>query len=98
MPVLAKADLAPIKEVLGELSVPPIKGGQGASLDVSFNVLPPFSKDAMKPFLGQVPADNKLRQAVQKARIILWGVSPAAAPADIATEVGEVRQKLRVTV
>jgi hypothetical protein len=98
-PELAKpvtGDVALIRKVFEEVSVPPVKGGNDASSNLSFSVLPPFSAQAMKKYDGQAAADSPVRKAVHNARVILFAINTAPVPTELQREVGEVRTKLKV--
>jgi hypothetical protein len=87
------ANMAVVKDVLDEISVPPLKVGQSDAV-VSFNALPPFSPDAMKKYEGKSEVSAELTKAIRKARVNLWALSPNSAPSDVAGEVSEVKGKL----
>ena len=96
LPVVKGADAKEVREVLAEISLPSLKGGEGAGADLQFGNLPPFPAEVMKKYAGTLEPDSKLRQAVQQARATLWAISPSTAPADIAADVQKVRVKLKV--
>jgi hypothetical protein len=94
-PVFAPGSQEVVKEILNEISLPPVKPGLGASNDIDFAHLPPFSPDALKKYEGTLAADSRLRQAIHKARVALWAVSTASAPVDLQGEVLALREKLK---
>jgi hypothetical protein len=84
-----------VKEILDEISLPPLKGIQGTCDDLDCTCLPPFSPALLKQYEGKLAADSKLRQAIHKARVALWAASCAIAPRELQKEVMEVRKKMR---
>ncbi len=96
LPNVQAGDLSLVKAILNEISVPPLKGGETASDDVSFELLPPFPESVMKQYFGtDLPADSKLRQAVAKARAALWAASTAKPPSSLQDEVKQMRAAMR---
>ena len=97
MPVVNTGDIRLVREIMADISLPPLKGGEGNGSDVLFTQLPPFPESALEPFKGgELPADSKVRLAVSKARVMLWAFSTASAPGDIKPEVDAARIKLKV--
>ncbi len=96
LPAVSGANAREIAELLAEISLPSLKGAEGAAADLSAGSLPPFPADVMKKYGGSLPLDHPLRAAVQKARATLWAISRSTVPADLAKDVGAVRAKLRV--
>ena len=97
MPVIQTGNARLVKEIMSDISLPPLKGGEGTGSDVVFSQLPPFPKDTLESYQGgALPADSKVRAAVSKARVTLWAISTATVPADIKPEVDAVRAKLKV--
>jgi hypothetical protein len=96
IPLPAGASHEAVKEILSEISLPPLKGGTGAGQDVGFTLLPPFSPDALKAYQGQLKPDSRLRQAVHEARVALWAISTATPPRELQAGVQAVREKLRL--
>jgi hypothetical protein len=98
MPTVNPASQKLVAELLRDLGVPSLKGGEGTSLDVDFKQLPPFSPDALKAYEADVKADSKLRQAIHEARVALWAISSATPPPDLQGAVTEMRSKMRIEV
>jgi hypothetical protein len=97
MPVVRTGDARLVKEIMSDISLPPLKGGEGNGSDVVFTQLPPFPEAALEPFKGgALPADSNVRKTVNEARVTLWAISTASVPGDIKPEVDEVRKKLKV--
>jgi hypothetical protein len=94
IPSFAGQEQQVVKEILAEISLPPVKASQGAGDDLDFSNLPPFSPEALKKYAGQVPPDSRLRKAVREARVALWAVSNATAPGDLQADVLALRKKL----
>lgn len=92
-PRLANAQL--IRGIMRDISLPPLKGGDGAALDVAADQLPPFPEEALKKYEdGDLPADSPVRKAIHEARVLIWGVSSATPPAELEKDVRAFRQKL----
>src|SRR5205085_4760474 len=86
-----------VKEIMKDISLPPLKGGEGSGQDVPFALLPPFAPAVLKKYQGgDLPPEAKLRQAVHEARVALWAVSPSKPPPEIDAEVKAYRTKLKV--
>ena len=97
MPVVNTGDIRLVREIMADISLPPLKGGEGNGTDVLFTQLPPFPVAALEAFKGgTLPEDSKVRKAVTNARVMLWAISTATVPGDIKAEVDEVRKKLKV--
>lgn len=97
LPVINAGDVTLVNAILGEISLPAMKGGELAGQDVSAMLLPPFPADGLKAYAaGELPADSKLGKAIREARIALWGVATSKPPADIAEAVTAFRAKLGV--
>jgi hypothetical protein len=97
LPIVKPGDLTLVKAIMQDITLPPIKTGEGTSSDVSFAMLPPFPQDVLKKYQGgDLPADHKLRAAVHEARVTLWSVSTAKPPAEIEAEVKALRGRLSV--
>jgi hypothetical protein len=96
LPTVAPGDAEGVKEVLAEISVPPLKPGSDDDVDLAFSILPAFMADKRKDYEPQAAPDSKLRVAVHKARVALWAVSHAPPPTDLAGEVTAFRQKVKV--
>jgi len=97
-PTFSPASQQVVKDILSEISLPPVKGETGAANDLNFNNLPPFSPDAVKKFDGTLPAASKMRQAIHKARVALWAVSTATPPRELQADIATMRGKLGVTI
>jgi hypothetical protein len=85
-----------IQAVLAEVGVPSIK----PSLDdtgVHFEVLPPFPPEKMKDY-PDGGGNTPLRDAIFKAREVIYAVSTAEAPPAMADEVGKIRRELKVNL
>jgi hypothetical protein len=88
--------LKAIQSVLNEIGVPSIKPSRD-NTGVRLEVLPPFPMDKMKDY----PAggdDTPLRQAILKARGVIYAVSTATPPPALKDEVGKIRQELKVNL
>jgi hypothetical protein len=97
LPSVNPGDLTLVKAIISEISLPPIKGGEFTSQDVSFAMLPSFPPEVMKQYQGaDLPADSKLRQAVHKARVALWAISTSKPPQEIEADVKAARARFRV--
>jgi hypothetical protein len=97
LPVVHYGDRKLVQAILSEISLPPLKGGEGGGQDVSLALLPPFPAEGLKGYEGaDLPADSKLRQALHKARVALWAVSTAKAPAEVEADVKEFRTRVKV--
>jgi hypothetical protein len=96
MPTVNPASQKLVAELLRDIGVPSLKGGEGTSLDVDFKQLPPFSPDALKTFEADVKSDSKLRQAIHEARVALWAISSATPPPDLQGVVREMQSKMRI--
>jgi hypothetical protein len=97
LPVVNAGDLTLVKEIMKDISLPPLKGGEGSGQDVPFALLPPFAPGVLKKYQGgDLPPDAKLRQAVHEARVALWAVSPSKPPPEIDADVKAFRTKLKV--
>ncbi len=55
---------------------------------------PPFSEAALKDYAA-AGEDSDLRKALRNARAVLWAVSTAAPPADLAGEAQKVKQEVK---
>jgi hypothetical protein len=86
-----------VETILEQVDVPPVKAtGDGGRLN--FDWLPPFTEAALKdyrPSAAGTDEQQKLRQAVQRARVVLWAVSPASAPPKLANVVKQVKQQVK---
>lgn len=96
LPTVETANVKAVRELLDEISVPSLKGGQGTGADLTFGNLPPFPPDVMKKYEGTLPAESPLRQAIQNARMTLWAVSTASPPPELTAAVTAVQGKLRL--
>jgi len=97
LPTVRTGDIRLVQEIMNDISLPPLKGGQYNSDDVAFTMLPPFPDEQMKSYAGgQLPADSKLRKLIQETRIMMWAVSTAQAPRGLASEVTELRKTIGV--
>ncbi len=97
LPVLNYGDRKLVQAILGEISLPPLKGGEGGGQDVSLALLPPFPAEVLKKYEGaDLPAGSKLRQATHKARVALWAISTAKAPPEIEADVQAFRGRVKV--
>ncbi len=86
-----------IQSVLAEIGVPSIKPSRD-DMGVRFDeVLPPFPPEKMKDYPDD-GADAPLRQAIFKAREVIYAVSTATAPPAMADEVGKIRLELKVNL
>lgn len=80
-----------VEAVLDQISTPPIKVTH--ELPLRYDALPPFSKEALKEYEDDSPDSNSpLRQAVTKARAVLWAIYPGQAPKSLSAEVRTMRQ------
>lgn len=96
-PVLDTGDRQLVKALLEEISLPPVRGGEATSVDVSLDLFPPFPLAGLKKYEGaDLPANSKLRKAIQEARAALWAVSTSQAPKELAAEVARFRTKVTV--
>jgi outer membrane biosynthesis protein TonB len=82
-----------IREVLAEISTPPVKGGHQFDATVKFEMLPPFSEKALKNY-GAGERSEVIEAAIKNARAMLWAVSSAPPPAGLEKEVQAAREKL----
>jgi hypothetical protein len=89
------ANLNFLKEVLAEVSVPPVRGG-AASTPLNFKALPPLSEAALAKYMDAGDPGAKVRTAVHKARLVLWAVSTSAVPRDLEGEVAQLRKEVKV--
>jgi hypothetical protein len=96
LPAVASVNSGQLRALLDEISVPSLQGGKGTGADLSFTNLPPFPAETMKKYEATLPADNPLRQAIQKARATLWAISTADVPNELRSEVEAIRTKLRI--
>ncbi|MBY0231890.1 MAG: caspase family protein, partial [Gemmataceae bacterium] len=96
LPVVKGADAKEVRDILAEISLPSLKGGEGAGADLQFGNLPPFPAEVMKKYGGTLEPDSKFRQAVQRARATLWAISRSTAPTELQGEVQAIRAKTKV--
>jgi hypothetical protein len=82
-----------VKQILSEISLPPVKNNSTAGVDLSFTSLPPFPSEALKKYEGTLAADSALRKAIHAGRVALWAVSTATAPSELQGEIAELRTK-----
>jgi hypothetical protein len=92
LPVLPPADPA-VLGVLAEISVPPL----GRDTPLRAELFPPPRPAAMK---GHEATErmSPLREAVRKARVTLWALTPGEPPAALAEPVAETRKKLKIDI
>jgi hypothetical protein len=90
-------NLHKVKEVIDEVSVPPVRGGAEATA-INFNALPAFPSEVLDKYDAPADPNSKLRQAVHAARVVLWGVSTATAPKDLQGEVDAFRLTFKVNL
>jgi hypothetical protein len=95
MPEVKTTDQKVVKDILSEISLPPLKGNAGVSEDVTFDILPPFSPDALKAYDGELKSDSKLRQAIHEARVALWAIARSTPPRELEGDVMALRNKLK---
>jgi hypothetical protein len=98
----AKAALAPrppgveqnkqmIEAVLDQIGTPPIKVTH--EMPMRYDVLPPFAAKTLKEYEDDsANANSPLRQAVTKARAILWAIYPGSPPKTLSVEVNMARR------
>ncbi len=96
LPTVSPASQKLVGELLRDVSVPSLKGGEGTGLDVDFRELPPFSLDALKPYEEDIKADSKLRLAIHNARVALWAISSASPPPELLGDVMAMKSKMRI--
>ena len=85
-----------IREVLAEISTPPVKGGHQFDATVKFEMLPPFSEKAMKNYS---PDDkSELEKPINDTRAILWAISTLSPPDSLKEEVAKIRTKMKVNL
>lgn len=96
LPPPPAGDLTLVEAIMAEIGVPPLKGGESNSQDVPFALLPRFPESVLKQYQqGDLPADSKLRQAVQNTRLALWAVSTAKPPKELLEGVTMARKAMR---
>jgi hypothetical protein len=96
LPSVNPASQKLVAELLRDVGVPSLKGGEGTSLDVDFKQLPPFSPDALKGYEADIKADAKLRLAIHEARVALWAISSATPPPELQGAVREMQSRMRI--
>jgi hypothetical protein len=80
-----------IEAVLDEIGTPPIKVTH--EMPLRYDALPPFPAKALQKYQEDAPNPNSpLREAVKKARAVLWAIYPGQAPSQIRVEVTMVRR------
>jgi hypothetical protein len=82
-----------IREVLSDISTPPVKGGHQFDATIKFEMLPPFSEKALKNY-GAEERSEVIEAAIKNARAMLWAVSSAPPPPGLDKEVQAAREKL----
>lgn len=88
-----------VEVVLGQIGTPPIKVTH--EFPLRYDALPPFPAAALKKYEDDSPNPNSpLRQAVQKARTILWAIYPPGnnEPSQLRNEINNMRQRFRVSL
>jgi hypothetical protein len=96
-PALASAapgDARLVQAVLDEVGVPPIKASREES-GIRPEALPPFPADKMAPYLVGADAvtdeQKQLRDAVKKAREVMWALNTAPPPPGLKDAVAKIR-------
>jgi hypothetical protein len=85
-----RADPRVVRQVLKELNVPPVKKSQTEGL-IRFEAMPPFPAKALESY----PIDNTpspLREAIERAQVLLWAISPNPPPPELAEAVRKITQ------
>jgi uncharacterized caspase-like protein len=85
-----RADDRLVRSVLKELNVPPVKKSQTEGL-IRYEALPPFQAKTLEAY----PVDNTptpLRDAIERAQVALWAISPNAPPQELAGAVAKFKQ------
>jgi uncharacterized caspase-like protein len=85
-----RADDRLVRSVLKELSVPPVKKSQTEGL-IRYEAMPPFQAKTLEAY----PMDNTptpLRDAIERAQVVLWAISPNAPPSEMAGAVAKFKQ------
>jgi hypothetical protein len=78
-----------VEAVLDQIGTPPIKVTH--ELPMRYDALPPFPAEKLKKY--EDDPNSPLRQAVQKARAILWAIYPGQPPSSLRVETVMARRK-----
>ncbi len=101
-PTLAPGHIKVVRAVLAEIGLPPVKASREDN-SLRFDLLPAFPPARLAEYEvpgGEPPAETaKLRQTVQRARVLLWAASADAGtkfPDDIANDVKAKQAELKL--
>lgn len=84
-----------VEAVLDQIGTPPIKVTH--ELPMRYDALPPFPAESLKKYEDDPPNPNSpLREAVTKARAMLWAIYPGEPPKSLRADVAAARRKCSV--
>lgn len=84
-----EADPQTVRQILAEISVPPIKPTDQEGL-LKYEAMPPMPAKALQGYpIDNAP--NKLKEEIRRAQALLWAVSPMTPPREMMPLVDKVR-------